>query len=201
MTTTRPTGTAIAAGALMLMALVGCGAANDDESTAANELPSIQSDAGDDTATDDPTGDSSEDADVVDPDLAFAEYEKCMEDNGIEMEAAGDGAFTQSVEMSADEPSDGISLDQLSEEAFAEAADACDPILEDAFGSFELSPDEEAEVADRQLDFQKCLKDQGFDADAGEGGSLTITGEFDEADFQAAADACGAETVTPGADG
>ena len=94
-------------------------------------------------------------------------------------------------------------------EAFEAAHEECSPILEDAFGEpEEMSPEEEAEMRDNALAFAKCMREHGIDmpdpefGDGGRGFTMSVGGpgdgsgpsfDFEDADFQAAQEACEGE--------
>jgi len=186
--------------------------------TATVELPTLAdtteekgtNDGADDSAA---TGDENEDGtteedddgetdEEVDPEIAMAEYEQCMEEQGVSMSLAvegGDGASIETLETDADANDDSLELsgEGLDLEEFEAAAEACDPILEDAFGSFEMTPEQEAEMADQMLELEKCLADEGFDIDMSGGNSFQIGG--DDMDFEAFEEAmqtCGNDIQT-----
>jgi len=126
----------------------------------------------------------------IDPDLAFAEFQKCMEDNGVTVEMAGSGGAT--IETLENIPADQVADGVFEPEDFEAAEAECNEILEDAFGSFELSPEQEAEMADAELELQRCLSEAGFDIDMG-GGSFMLSEEIDFEAFEDAMSGCGNE--------
>ncbi len=132
--------------AALALACAGCGGAGD--SGAAPTLPSL-----DEQPTAQETTTTTTEA--VDPDEAFADYEACMAEHGLALptiDADGDETVTiQAIE------------EDIDFEAWEEAEQACAPILEAAFGEFEMSPEEEAEFMDQQLEFAKCMRDNGVD--------------------------------------
>lgn len=135
------------AGALVL-ALAACGGGAAAEETTPT-LPTLTEAA---TAASDATTTT----EAVDPEEAIQEYTACMREHGIEMPdpESGDGGGVISIEG---DPGD------FDLTAFDEAAAACDPILEAAFGEFEMSPEQEAEMMDQQLAFAQCMRDEGID--------------------------------------
>ncbi|MFW2382756.1 MAG: hypothetical protein ACN4GZ_13425 [Acidimicrobiales bacterium] len=143
-------------GALTLL-LAACGGSGGDTTTPA--LP---------TLTDEPTAtvEVTTTTEAVDPEEAFQDYTACMQEHGIEMpdpSSAGGGL----VAIEGD-----VGLDI---EAFEDAAEKCDPILEAAFGEFEMSPEQEAEMMDQELALAQCMRDNGIDwPDPSGGGNLTI---------------------------
>lgn len=165
--------------------------------TSANEAEAAN---GTETSGTDTPGDE-----PVDPQLAFAEFDQCMADHGIEIETSvvSEGAgFDTLDDASITDPDDleGLSSpSDFTEADFEEAQAACDPILANAFGDFELSPEQEAEFADEMLELEKCLSAQGFEIDLDD-----ATFEVDESvDFDAlnaAMTKCAPETQTVGED-
>lgn len=133
------------AGALMLV-LAACGGDGADNTTPT--LPMLN-----DQATE-AEPDATTTTEAIDPEEAFQEYTECMREHGIEMPdpTSGDGGGVISIESESGDM-----------EAFEEAGAACDPILEAAFGEFELSPEQEAEMMDQQLAFAQCMRDNGVD--------------------------------------
>ena len=127
---------------------------------------------------------------AVDPEEAFQEYAACMREHGIDIPdpdtSGGGGVFTIG----------GVGSDPG---AFEEAGKVCDPILEDAFGEFEMSPEQEAELRDQELVFARCMRDNGVDwpdptGDFGSGGSVIELGDdVDPETMNAAMDTCSKE--------
>ena len=73
---------------------------------------------------------------------------------------------------------------------------ACDPILEDAFGSFEPTPEMEAEMRDAELAMAQCMRERGIDMpdpDPSDPGMIAIDGDVDPEVFEEALDACSRE--------
>ena len=126
---------------------------------------------------------------AVDPEVAFQEYAACMREHGVEMpdpSIDGDGGVIS------------IGGEGFDIEAMDEAAAACDPILEGAFGEFELSPEEEAEIRDQELALAQCMRDNGVDwpdptGDFGSGGAVIELGDEDPETVNAALDVCSKE--------
>lgn len=180
----------------MLLALAACGSAAADTSATGAELPTLETaDAADgstDDADEDATDGDAEEADgPVDPEIAMAEYERCLADEGIELPSMEDGDGAMVLEFEAAEGGDGEPGDP---EAFEAAFEKCDELLTDAFGEFEMTPEQEAEMADQMLEMQRCLADLGFEIDLdGAAFELDPTIDFDE--FEAAMDECAPEGV------
>lgn len=156
------------------LALSACGTQADDQ---AADLPTLADETttnvGDDQAgADDESGDR--EISEADEQRAMAEYEACLSDLGVDFSTSDDGDDGGSIDELEIQPEDGsdeiADIDAL-EQAFAE----CDSIIEDTFGSFELSPEEEAEMNDQMLALQRCMADKGIDADfSGGNGSAAI---------------------------
>lgn len=131
------------AGALTLV-LAACGGTGADTTTPT--LPTLTEESTADAAATTTT------TEAVDPEEAFQAYEACMRDHGIELPDMSEGGGVEIVEG-----------DTLDLEAFEAAGAECDSILEAAFGEFELSPEQEAEMMDQQLAFAQCMRDNGID--------------------------------------
>lgn len=171
------------------LSLGACGSASDSGDAAA-ELPTLS--AADDTSSDsgDSDGDGTEldnaDAEQVDPELVMADYEKCLADLGVDVDFAGaGGASIESFET--DEEDDATGTPNL--EDFEAAAEQCDSILDDAFGDFDLTPEQEAEQADQMLVYERCMADAGFDIDTS-GGVMELDADIDFEAFEAANESC-----------
>lgn len=176
--------------------LAACGASDSPDSELASlDEPSISAPSGDDVDAPEASGPTT----TVDPEQAFARYEDCMADFGIEMSIEpADGSAVQEVDVTAS-PDAGDDVAPAGPSDFAEAEETCGPILDDAFGDFELTPEQEAEMEDQMLEFEKCLDGKGF-------GGLVVFGdatppdpdldaepsaaELDEEGFEAAMNEC-----------
>lgn len=134
-----------------------------------------------------------DDAAAMDPsdtDAAFARYEACMLDFGIDVSALnGIGPGINDQSSGGEDPlRSGGSLD--------EAMDACDDLLQAALASFDImSADEEAELADILLVIQRCMGDRGFAYDATTD-SFVVDGN--QAGYEAALDECYAVALPDG---
>lgn len=159
-------------------------------------------DGGDDT---DEGGDAGPDEEV-DPEIAMAEYEKCMADEGVSVQIlSADDASGDSFDVADNAPTDNAPTDDsaigqdFDQEDVEAAEEICGPILENAFGDFELSPEQEAEMADAMLEVQRCMSDAGFDIDL-DGGAFEIGPEIDFEEFDAAMRACSGPLDTIGSE-
>lgn len=186
-------------------------ACSSSDETATAELPTIESSTTTAPVADaaDPTGDEASataseeeqgdgtpaDDGPVDPEIAFADYEQCMADLGVEIQIVSATGGSDSIETLDEIPEDAVLGSEFDPEEFEAAEEECGPILEGAFGSFEMSPEQEAEMADEMLEMERCLADQGFDIDMN-GGSFEIGGEdFDFDTFDDAMSTCGSGLI------
>ena len=191
--------------AVAMVLAAGCAAGDGDDDAGAAELPTLQSGASDDEAADESTSESDDSGgggargsdEEVDPEIAMAEYEQCMADQGIDLDfgEAVDGAVVEEFEIDEDAADGGadaaIAIDDLDE--FEAAAGECDQILEEAFGEFELTPEEEAEFADQMLELERCLSDEGFDIDMS-GNAFELDEDIDFEAFEEAMRTCEPDT-------
>ena len=82
----------------------------------------------------------------LDPEEAIEQYEACMQEQGQDVgDMFSDGTDAAGV----------VEVD----EGFIEADEACNHILEAAFGSFEMNPEMEAALADQSVEVAQCLRD------------------------------------------
>jgi hypothetical protein len=133
--------------------LGACGNGGDDGDDAAP----ASIDNGDNGDNGDGDNGDGEGGGSTDPEDAALEYAQCMRDHGVDMpdpEVQEGGEF-------------GIDLthpEGMSEEEFAAAQAACDPILEEARPEREPpSPEELAETRDRAVALAECMRDRGHD--------------------------------------
>lgn len=133
---------ALLAGLMLLLA--ACGSATAE--TTPPTLPSIESEAAPGSEATTST------TEPVDPDDAFLEYTACMRDMGVDMpDPTSDGDTVMIVGEDSDP------------EAFEAAMAECDPILEAAFGEFEMTPEQDAERLDMELAFARCMRENGVE--------------------------------------
>jgi hypothetical protein len=181
-TMTKPPIRRLALLGAILLGLAACGGGSSDATTPTLPTPGDTSAAGP-AATTTTTVE-------VDPEEALQEYAACMREHGIDIPdpdtSGGGGVFTIGGEGS--DPG-----------AFDEAGKVCDPILEGAFGEFEMSPEQEAELRDQELVFARCMRDNGVDwpdptGDFGSGGGVIELGDdTDSETMNAAMDTCSQE--------
>lgn len=161
----------------ILLTLAACGG---DSGTTAPTLASLS-----DTSAEGPS-DTTTTTVAVDPEVAFQEYAACMREHGVEMPdpgIEGDGGVIT------------IGGEGFDLEAMEAASAECDPILESAFGEFEMSPEQEAEMRDQELAFAQCMRDNGVDwpdptGDFGSGNIAIDLGDANPEDVNAAMDVC-----------
>jgi hypothetical protein len=119
---------------------------------------------------------------AVDAEEALQDYTACMQEHGIELPDPGStGAVIE------------VGGEDFDIESFDEAAAECDPILEAAFGEFELSPEQQAEMMDQELALAQCMRDNGVDwPDPNGDGNVTIElgDDVDPESVNAAMDVC-----------
>ena len=127
----------------LLLTLAACGNETGDSTTPT--FPTLTAESGDSpvTTTTEP----------VDPEEAYQEYTACMASFGVELPDPDDGGGVISV---GDEGA-------FDTETFDEASAECGPILDEAFGEFEMSPEQQAELMDQELAFAQCMRDNGLD--------------------------------------
>jgi hypothetical protein len=147
----------------LLLAACGGGSSDGGDDVASLGDPAEAADGGESTSTT-----------ALDPEEASLAFEQCMAEHGIEVHvfAASEGdAGERSVQVDELEPGEDPPPPPDPEELEA-AQEECDPLLESTFRDLELSPEQEAEMRDAQLEMQRCLEDhgiEGFEA-TGDGG-------------------------------
>jgi hypothetical protein len=159
-------------GALLLL-LAACG--GNSAATTSPTLPTLTEET---TAA----ADTTTTTEAVDPDEAFQDYTACMREHGIEMPEPGSSGGA--IEIGGE---------HFDFESFDEAAAECDPILEAAFGEFELSPEQQAEMMDQELALAHCMRDNGIDwpDPSGDGSTMIELGDdVDPETVNAAMDVC-----------
>lgn len=163
----------------MLFVVAACGSA-----TAGTTSPTLPSISDQSTEAEAAVGDEATTSTTaaIDPEEAMQQYAACMRENGVDMPDPGsDGSI-----MIGGPDTDETSLDA----AMAE----CDPILEDAFGDFEMSPEMEAEQRDMDLAFARCMRENGLeewaDPDSDGGMAITLDPDTDPDTVNAAVNVC-----------
>lgn len=149
----------------LAMALAACGTPSGTEDT--NGVASLQ---GDDATT---TTIAADPEAPTDPEDAFALFEECMADHGIDLGegrvATDDGGVVirrGASESDRSDPSErqGQGFDEDPEE-FRAANEECQKHLANLDDGFDLTPEQEAAMEDARLEFQKCMKDHGIEGD------------------------------------
>ena len=197
-TPTRHRGIAALAAAVLLLA-TACGSAGDDDAAddgvaSLSDQDDADSDESADTEASD--GEAAADPEQVEapdnPEDAFALFEECMADAGLDMQPVdGDDGSVQ-VLGDDDGQAGGIaiggSIDDFDPDQFEEIAGRCEAHLANLDAGFEMSPEQEAAFNDAQLEWTECMREQGVevpDFDGGSGGMIVIGGPEAEGDPQA----------------
>ncbi len=167
-----------------MLVVSACGSGTDDAASEP-ELAAIAAPG----ETREPTDDASEPsaAPEVDPEEAFARFGACMAEYGVTVVSGTGGAA-----VPGDAPGD-LPTEPVTAEKLEEAQRECDPILEEAFGSFDLHPEQDVELADQMLALQLCLADEGFDIDLSGNSFSMDQSQIDMAGFDAAFNRCNQE--------
>jgi hypothetical protein len=106
----------------------------------------------------------------VDPELAIADFEACMKEHGVDVQIAiaGDGegpstgGFRAPPNAGEAQPNGGNGGERPDEKALEEADRACRHLLPSGMmGDPNATMD--PEMADKLLDFSKCMRDHGID--------------------------------------
>lgn len=199
-TPTRHRGIAALAAAVLLFT-AACGSAGDDD-TADDGVASLSDQSTEDSdesadtevGDDDPTDtEQTEQVEAPDnPEDAFALFEECMADAGLDMQPVdGDDGSVQ-VLGDDDGQAGGIaiggSIDDFDPDQFEEIAGRCEAHLASIDAGFEMSPEDEAAFNDAQLEWTECMREQGVevpDFDGDSGGMIVIGGPEVEGDPQA----------------
>ncbi|MCP3935681.1 MAG: hypothetical protein GY708_09955 [Actinomycetia bacterium] len=170
----------IVAGLVLLAA--ACGASR-------TETTSVASLATDDDAANGSTSDDLLEVEAPeDPDEAFAAYEECMEAEGIdfggsiasysvvdglEVDGHARGVTIEGSAEGDDPQQPSLDLEDFDFEASQEAMEKCSPLLANAGGGYELSPEERAAFDDAQLVFADCMEEQGIEVPDFSGATVT----------------------------
>ena len=185
---------AAAAGAFALV-LSACGGSSDSDG---NEVASLDdqtvelANASDDTAQaqsadGEAAADGGTSAPETDPELAFAAWEDCMSEQGIDIftgDGGGSGAIAiEGNDLDEIDPQEGgtaVDLSDIGLEDFEAAEAECEHHLEGIDTGFDLNPEQQAMFDDAMLEFQKCMEEQGIDLpDIDDQGGFTIAVEGD----------------------
>ena len=143
----------------------------------------------------------------VDPELAIADFEACMKEHGVDVQIAiagdgtpgggpGSGEFRAPANAGEAQPNGGNPEGRPDEKALDEADQACRHLLPSGMlGDPNATMD--PEMADKLLDFSKCMRDHGIDFPdpqfQGGGVMMQMDENMDPSspEFQAAQEACG----------
>lgn len=112
------------------------------------------------------------------------EYRNCMAEGGLDAAVDYDNGLDINV-----------SVDDVSDEQAQVTEAACEPILADLERGYELTPEEEARLADISLEVQKCLADAGYVVEVSPQGGVSLNNNdqaagFDEAEYAEAEEEC-----------
>jgi hypothetical protein len=194
---TRPTLSALLAVGVLTLIGGACGSASDDDAQA-DGVASLRETSGADGVSADETTDagsadassegSSELEAPEDPEEAFALYDQCLQDHGVDpgegfvvagggdaiAVAPADGAQTDGggPDNQVFVYGDGPNGEQPPEidQKLLDASEACRGHLANATPDFDLTPEQQAAMEDAQLAFQQCMQEHGI-----EGGGFTIS--------------------------
>lgn len=192
-------GSALAVFIPLLMIVGACGSGDEG---AGGGVASLTDDgtgpsAGADAAPDDTGLEAPEN-----PEDAFALFGECMTDAGFDFGEAisvggGDGSGGAiTVEPGGtvlgndeiDPQQQGGSLEEFDLDAFDEANEACEGHLANIDGGFDLSPEQEAAFEDAQLEWSRCMEEQGIEVPevdgSGGAGVVIVEGPVGDADPQ-----------------
>jgi hypothetical protein len=190
--------------ALSVLTLIGgaCGSAADDDAQADGVASLRDASHDDEVSADDTTGgatdaasseESSELEAPEDPEEAFALYDQCLQDHGVDpgqgfVVAGGDAiavAPADGAKPAGGANSDGDGPDSQVfvygegpngeqppevDQELLDASEACRGHLANATPDFDLTPEQQAAMEDAQLAFQQCMEEHGI-----EGGGFTIS--------------------------
>jgi hypothetical protein len=140
-----------------------------------------------------------------DPEEAMLAFTECMRENGIDLPDPQFGEGEMGAVAVTIGPGDVEEMEAAQEE--------CAPLMENARGSIELDPEQQAELEAEMLEFAQCMRDHGIEMQdptfADDGGVMINMsagsvpdgagpGPRDDDEFQAAAEECGGPGGGPG---
>jgi hypothetical protein len=154
-------GRMLAAGVAVLLLVGGVGGAlalrgGGDDGGDNSGVASVDGSDGSSDNRDNSSGNGSRRPDEGEMQDAALEFAQCMRDHGIDMpdpDFSGDG-----VAIDIGGPDSGAT-----EEEMQAAQEACQHILDDAAPEMNLSPEEVAEMQDKQVAMAQCMRDKGYD--------------------------------------
>jgi hypothetical protein len=191
--------------------LAACGSAAADDRNVASLSTAPAADAP--TGTGDPTGDSTDSTEPVDPSEAPLKFAQCMREHGVDMAdptVNADGGVM--IAIGAPAAGDGgATADSPDPKEFEAANKACEHFMKDAQGQFDPpSEEDQKKMQEQALAFSKCMREHGIDMPdptiSADGGGLSVSiGEPDSTgpaidgpsidvnskEFQDASEACG----------
>lgn len=167
----------LAIAAVGLLSLAACGSSDSSSADGVASVNDVSSDVSSDGSTPDA------EAGGNDSEVVFAEYQKCMEDEGVDMSVLMGEAGGGGNEIGDGGEAEITIPDDFDWEAMEAASEVCDPILEDFDPLADMSPDEKAAIEDYTVELQKCMSEKGFDdVVTGPGGGNEV-GDEDVTDF------------------
>ena len=125
----------------------------------------------------------------VDPEEAMREYDECLAEHGVDLPEPDEDGVVIFGEVAGDDGPSGFA-------EFDAAMETCGTILDEAFGEFELDPEQAAEFADQELEFARCMRENGVadwpdpSGDPGAVMTMEFEGEPNQDDLNAALSAC-----------
>lgn len=108
----------------------------------------------------------------TDPQLALADYEKCMKDHGVNIQSSASGQGGNAVDGGATDTV--LNEDQPSPDDFDAADEACEPFLESANQAIDVTPEQQAALNDYMAEIENCMQDKGFDIPMGGAGGNAV---------------------------
>jgi len=173
--------------AVLTITGAACGSTSTSEESQdqqGSELPTLEQTI--DGQVGDAVSDSSGQKPPIEVEEAFDRYSECMAEFGVPVSLSGGGG------AALPEDPDDTGLEPITPEKMAEAQAQCEPILDDAFGGFDASPEQKAEQADTMLFMERCMQDQGIEVDI-QGNRMGFKPGVDMSKVSAAMEHCQAE--------
>lgn len=180
MITKFPSAAAVAAVLIFAAACSADGSAGTDDPAVATLQ--TEADTGVDPAVTSDETDTLEAPD--DPELAFALYDECMSEAGFDFGTSiagvsGDGIVIEDLSPDEIDPqAQAVTGPEEFGETFRAADEACQPHLANLDLSFDLTPEQEAELEDAQLAWAECMRANGIDVPDFDTGSGAIAIEI-----------------------
>ncbi len=114
-----------------------------------------------------------------DPEDAFALFGDCMDEAGFAFQTMSSRVGGVAIESLGDErseslPPPALSVDDFDLEEFEEAEKECRAHLVNVDTAFDMTPEQQAAFEDAQLEWSKCMDDQGVEVPDFEPGSGSI---------------------------